>query len=399
MAEDANSGDATHNNTSQGEITRKPKAVSKRKVWFCTWAAEHCGNWAQSNGLRLCQKHRRQHDEEREQRLFAASCLANISNNDQLRDEVGHAENGNASAGENFDNQAAIVYERLNDENDANINATAIQTLHNRAIDNEGLNNEIVNATVGNVNRELDNQQDSGDTRISDLDGIPSQHLTNRLTIMDERIDDLEQRVCRLQNMLHSIGNRDKRPTSNNSLIRTYQGLSNEDYAQRYAGSPLSFSERIYDEMENTQNLDKLECNDGDQKQISNKKREEVECDNGNQKQKSQKRKRRQKKVKRTTERRKGAHAGLSDSGLMCYSNAIIQCIASCSSYVTDFLGCPPNEEHERFQLYFEFTSVINSLVSGGGDVVNLKKLNTLYRGNENFKQDEGKYHYNPMDK
>ena len=67
-----------------------------------------------------------QHEEE-EQRLFAASCLAHIKNNDQLRDEVGHAENGNASAGENFDNQAAIVYETLNDENDAIINATAIQ--------------------------------------------------------------------------------------------------------------------------------------------------------------------------------------------------------------------------------------------------------------------------------
>ena len=178
-----------------------------------------------------------------------------------------------------------------------------------------------------------------------------------------------------------------------------YPGLFNEDYARGYAGSPLSFNDRNYGEMENTQNLEELECNDGDQKQISNKKREEVECDNGNQKQKSQKRKRRQKKVKRTTERRKGAHAGLSNSGLMCYSNAIIQCIASCSSYVTDFLRCPPNEEHERFQLYFEFTSVINYLVSGGGNVVNLKKLNTLYRGNKNFKQDEGKYHYNPMDK
>ncbi len=58
--------------------------------------------------------------------MFAASCLAHKSNNDQLKDEVGHAENGNASAGENFDNQAAIVYERLIDENDANINATAM---------------------------------------------------------------------------------------------------------------------------------------------------------------------------------------------------------------------------------------------------------------------------------
>jgi hypothetical protein len=82
----------------------------------------------------------------------------------------------------------------------------------------------------------------------------------------------------------------------------------------------------------------------------------------------------------------------------MRYSNAIIQCIASCS-YLTDFLQCPSNEEHEHFQLYFEFASVINSLVSGGDNVVNLKKLNTLYRGNENFKQDKGKYHYNPIDK
>ncbi len=113
---------------------------------------------------------------------------------------------------------------------------------------------------------------------------------------------------------------------------------------------------------------------------------------------KNQKRRCRQKRDKRTIEQRKGAHAGLSNSGLMCYSNAIIQCIASCS-YLTDFLQCPPNEEHEHFQLYFEFTSVINSLVSGGDNVVNLKKLNTLYRGNKIFKRDKGKNHYNPMDK
>jgi hypothetical protein len=90
-------------------------------------------------------------------------------------------------------------------------------------------------------------------------------------------------------------------------------------------------------------------------------------------------------------------HAGLRKCGLICYSNDIIQCIASCS-YLTDFLQCPLNEEHGHFQLYFEFTSVINSVVSGG-DVVNLKKLNSLYRSNEYFKQDKGKYHYNPMDK
>ncbi len=150
-------------------------------MWYCSWAVEQCGNRAQSNGLRLCQKPQRQHEEE-QQRLCAASCLAHISNNDQLRDEVGPAENVNASAAENFNNQAAIVYEGLNDENDANINATAIETLHNQAIANEGQNHEIVNAIVLNVNKELDDQQDSGDTRTSDSDGRIIQHLTNQLT-------------------------------------------------------------------------------------------------------------------------------------------------------------------------------------------------------------------------
>jgi hypothetical protein len=125
---------------------------------------------------------------------------------------------------------------------------------------------------------------------------------------------------------------------------------------------------------------------------------EEVECIDGNQKRKPKKRRSRQRKVKRTIEQRIDAHAGLKKYGLICYSNAIIQCIASCS-YLTEFLWCPPHEEHECFQLHFKFTSVINSLVSGGDNVVNLKKLNTLYRGNKNFKQDKGKYHYKPMDK
>jgi len=40
------------------------------------------------------------------------------------------------------------VYEGLNDENDANINATAVETLRNQAIDNERQNHEIINATV-----------------------------------------------------------------------------------------------------------------------------------------------------------------------------------------------------------------------------------------------------------
>ncbi len=114
---------------------------------------------------------------------------------------------------------------------------------------------------------------------------------------MDERIDDLEQRVCHLQTMLHSMCNRDEQPSANNSCRCTYPGLTNEDYARRYSGSPLSFSDRNHGKRDNARNLEEVECIDGDQKQKSKKRRchqnsdqmEEVECIDGNQKQKSKK--------------------------------------------------------------------------------------------------------------
>jgi hypothetical protein len=112
---------------------------------------------------------------------------------------------------------------------------------------------------------------------------------------MDGRIHDLEQRVCHLQTMLHSMCNRDEQPSVNPSFKCTSPGLTNEDYARHYAGSPLSFSDGDYGEMDNVRNLEEVECIDGDQKQKSKKRRhhqnkdqmEEVECIDGNQKPKS----------------------------------------------------------------------------------------------------------------
>ncbi len=92
---------------------------------------------------------------------------------------------------------------------------------------------------------------------------------------------------------MHSMCNRDEQPSSDNSFRCTYPGLTNKDYAWCYAGSPLSFSDRNYGEIENTQNLEELECIDEEQKQKSKKRcnqtsnqMEEVKCNDGNQKQK-----------------------------------------------------------------------------------------------------------------
>jgi hypothetical protein len=97
---------------------------------------------------------------------------------------------------------------------------------------------------------------------------------------------------AKLQTMLHSMCNTDEQPRANTSFRCTYPGLTNKDYARHYAGSPLGFSGGDYGEMDNVQNLEEVECIDGDQKQKSKKRRrhqskdqmEEVMCIDGNQK-------------------------------------------------------------------------------------------------------------------
>ncbi len=76
-----------------------------------------------------------------------------------------------------------------------------------------------------------------------------------------------------------------------------------------------------------------------------------------------------------------GAHAGLTNCDMICYSNAIFQGIASCI-HVTDFLQTPPNEEHQRFPLYYyyAFASVMCSMDSGQESVVDPTSFVRLFR-------------------
>ncbi len=55
---------------------------------------------------------------------------------------------------------------------------------------------------------------------------------------------------------------------------------------------------------------------------------------------------------RRSNIRATGANAGLINANVIFYSNAIFQCIASCTNF-TDFLQSPPNEEHRHFKLYY----------------------------------------------
>ena len=102
--------------------------------------------------------------------------------------------------------------------------------------------------------------------------------------------------------------------------------------------------------------------------------------------------------INRSNRRATGANTGLINANVICYSNANFQCIASCANLdnFADFLRSPPNEEHQHFELYYEYKSVISSILSGGmGDIDPSKFIDLYKKRNEDFNTDEGKWHDN----
>ena len=74
-------------------------------------------------------------------------------------------------------------------------------------------------------------------------------------------------------------------------------------------------------------------------------------------------------------------NAGLKNSGSVCYSNAIFQAFASCNHRTTLF-DDPPQKNHERTPLCYEFAKVLHSLVKrqfSEQDVVDPSKLINLF--------------------
>ncbi len=64
------------------------------------------------------------------------------------------------------------------------------------------------------------------------------------------------------------------------------------------------------------------------------------------------------------------ANAGLQIYDVICYSNSILQVIASCT-HLTEFFLSPQSKHHQRFRLYYKFANVIHSMVTDGPDVIN----------------------------
>jgi ubiquitin C-terminal hydrolase len=55
-------------------------------------------------------------------------------------------------------------------------------------------------------------------------------------------------------------------------------------------------------------------------------------------------------------------NAGLKNSGKICYTNAIFQALASCN-HRTMLFNDPPQQNNERFELYYAIAEVLHSMV------------------------------------
>ncbi len=88
-------------------------------------------------------------------------------------------------------------------------------------------------------------------------------------------------------------------------------------------------------------------------------------------------------------------HAGLSNTGIICCSNAIFQALASCN-HLTTFIDTPPQQNCECFVLYYTFSQVLHLMVRRQGsqqDVADPTNfIMPLLDGHSDFRDEQYEY-------
>ncbi len=255
-------------------------------------------------------------------------------------------------------------------------------------------------------------------------------YLNDQLELRDERIRELEAKIVGLERKMsalsETIGDWNCTSIGSDSRFSHFSGFTVGEELN-FVGQGRHGGDKVGDEEEDSGN--------GDQKRNAHKrkhapegqegKRDNEEDENGDDAQKPKARKKqngqkgdqisdakggqfsyyrkdfqhsRRSNLSRSERRSNGAHAGLINSDVIRYSNAIFQCIASCanSGYCDDFLRSLPSEEHQHFKLYYEFKSVISSILGNGMDNIDPHKFIDLYKEHyNNFSTHEDKWHGN----
>ena len=429
-----------------------------RPRWPCLWKGDNgeaCDKWAQKQNL--CRRHLNQRDRQHA-RIINNDAPAPVGNNadnnndhEQLNDgdnveNVGNQDDNNDAAPVgNVDNHAnnnnppPVVDEQTN-------NAAA--AIHNIA-DNNAQGNNDDTAPVCNTANSMDNNEQLNDADNNDrcevADGqlmdavvrnettLTIDYLNNELVIRDERIKQLEAKIGDLEVKMTELSDRNGdswqcTSIGGSSRFSQLTGTSLSGGGLNFVGQGRhGGDEKVGDADE--------EGGNGDQKRNARKRKhaskdhegkrdnEEDEKSNGDKKPKASKKKSaqngdhstdanggtnpyyrtdfqtsRRSNVSRSEGRSDGAHAGLINSDVICYSNAIFQCIASCAdlNLCKEFLRSQPSEEHQHFKIYYEFKSLISSILRNGMDNIDPSKFIGLYKERyTNVGANEGKWHGN----
>ena len=324
----------------------------------------------------------------------------------------------------------------------------AAAAIHNIA-DNNAQGNNDDTAPVCNTANSMDNNEqlnDADNDRCEVADGqlmdavvgnettLTIDYLNNELVIRDERIKELEAKIGDLEQKMTalsdriggwhctSIGSGGTSRFSQLSVTSLGEGLNFVGQGRHGGDEQVGDADKEGGNGDQKRNARKRKHASKDQEGKRDKKKEN-EKSNGDKKPKARKKKSapngdhstdanggqisyyrqnfhpsRRSNVSNSEQRFNGAHAGLINSNVICYSNAIFQCIASCAdlNLCKEFLRSQPSEEHQHFKIYYEFKSLISSILRNGMDSINPSKFIGLYRKHyTNVNANEGKWHGN----
>ena len=335
----------------------------KRNRWPCQWAG--CPKWAQSNRNRMCKKH---NNITIGNNLNQSNTDTNIPTEEGTRNDaptVSHQNNStincvtaNNTTVSNVELQTAA--DNVQTQTDGGLNgrsashdSSSINASENNTAEIQDVNEESVGerrnvaSTIGEVNCQ---PQNSSSSQSSNMEMVES-----RINVLETQNHDLQQRLKKCETENHDMKLRItelEEKTKKSFSIPSFS-LSNNNEKDPILGLLTTFPSRRH-------------------KKRTAKSHDEVVAEVVS------------------------PNTGLINTGVICYSNAIFQALASCYRMTTLFNHSlpAPYQDRDRFRLCFAFAEVLHSLVNRpSSEPFHPKTFNEIFQQtHSNFIDAESEY-------
>ena len=304
----------------------------KRNRWPCQWAG--CPKWAQSNRNRMCKKH---NNITIGNNLNQSNTDTNIPTEEGTRNDgptVSHQNNStincvtaNNTTVSNVDLQTAA--DNVQTQSDGGLNgrssshdSSSINASENNTAEIQDVNDESVGerrnvaSTIGEINCQPQNSSSSQSSKM--------EMIESRFNVLETQNHDLQQRLKKCETENHEMKLR----------------ITELEEKMKKSFSIPSFS--LSDDNEKDPLIGLTTFPSRRHKKRTAKSHDEVVAEVVS------------------------PNTGLINTGVICYSNAIFQALASCYRMTTFFnYSLPaPYQDRDRFRLCFAFAEVLHSLVN-----------------------------------